>query len=49
MDHVERTRFPWQWFGQDIELLELKVGGDWAMVGIEKSDKQCPPETTEDH
>ena len=42
VDHVERTRFPWQWFSQDIELLELKVRGDWAMVGVEKSGKQCP-------
>ena len=43
VDHVERTRFPWQWFSQDIELLELKVRGDWAIVGIEKSGKQFPP------
>jgi hypothetical protein len=44
VDHVERIRFPCQWFGQDIELLELKVGVYWAMVGIEKSCEQMFPE-----
>lgn len=34
MNHIERTRLPWQRFNQDIDLLELKVGGDGATVGI---------------
>jgi hypothetical protein len=34
VNHIERTRLPWQWFNQDIDLLELKVRGDGAMVGI---------------
>jgi hypothetical protein len=36
VNNVERTRFPWQWIIQDIELLELKIGGDWAIVGVVK-------------
>jgi len=34
VNHIERTRFPWQWVSQDIDLLELKFGGDWAIVGV---------------
>lgn len=33
MDHIERTRLPRQWISRDVELLKLKVGGDWAIVG----------------
>ena len=34
LNYIERTRLPWQWFNQDIDLLELKVRGDGAMVRI---------------
>jgi hypothetical protein len=36
VNSIERTRLPWQWISQDIELLELKIGGDWAIVGVVK-------------
>ena len=34
VNYIEGTRFPWQWIGQDIEELELKVGGDCATVDM---------------
>jgi hypothetical protein len=34
VNYIEGTRFPWRWIGQDIELPELKVGGDWAVVDV---------------
>ena len=34
VDYIEGTRFPWWWIGQDVELPELKVGGDWAVVDV---------------
>ena len=34
VNNIEGTRFPWQRISQDIELLELKIGGDWAIVGV---------------
>jgi hypothetical protein len=36
VNNIERTRFLWQRIIQDIELLELKIGGDWAIVGVVK-------------
>jgi hypothetical protein len=39
VNYVERTRFPWQRLDEDIELLELKVGGDWATMSPERSTK----------
>jgi hypothetical protein len=46
VDHIERARSPWQRFSQDIELLELKVRWDWAMIGVEKSySLEIPPRT----
>lgn len=36
VDHIERTGFPRQRISRDVELLKLKVGGNWAAVGVEK-------------
>jgi hypothetical protein len=36
VDHIEGIRFPRQWIGRDVELLKLKVGWDWAIVGGER-------------
>ena len=36
VDHIKRARFPRQWISHDVELLKLKVGGDWAIVGGER-------------
>ena len=36
VDHIERTRFPRQRIGGDVELLKLKVGGNWATVVVER-------------
>ena len=34
VNNVERTRLPWQWISQDIELLELKIGGGWTIASV---------------
>ena len=42
MDYIEGTRLPWQWIDQDVELPELKVGGDAAVVRWAESGKDRP-------